>query len=356
MLCPTNGVAFAQMAGHYYQQSQSLDSRAIAQADWASAQAVKFAPCDARAWHYRRQTLERSESWALLLAEAEQAIREQPVNPCAWYAKARALEAFGQFEAVRTACNRALESWAEDAGFHWDKPLRSDILGKRALAHRRLGNLAAAATDNLAAYELAARDTNASAGLVDLSAFYNGGADGEFPGEVQRLAGIEFDFRGWIHLDMRRADPRVTHLPERVNDIPIGRPCHRLHFLHTAGHSSALPRDAEGRRAEKFHVPPGTPIGRYLIHYADGSEASVPVLYGRDVRDYWHYPESAPDDRDLTVAWTSSSALSRQHGAATRLYRSTWENPRPEIAIRRLDFIHGQTHAVPILVAITAEP
>ena len=33
-------------------------------------------------------------------------------------------------------------------------------------------------------------------------------------------------------------------------------------------------------------VAEGTPIGEYTVHYDDGSVASIPILYGRDVRDW----------------------------------------------------------------------
>ena len=30
----------------------------------------------------------------------------------------------------------------------------------------------------------------------------------------------------------------------------------------------------------------------------------------------------------------------------------TWENPRPDVPIRSLDFVHAKTHAVPILARL----
>ena len=74
------------------------------------------------------------------------------------------------------------------------------------------------------------------------------------------------------------------------------------------------------------------------------------------MRDYFHFLESSPDDSAPVVAWTGSNAQSRKIGTTLRLYKQTWVNPRPDVPIRSLDFVHGKAHAVPILVGITVEP
>jgi WD40 repeat protein/tetratricopeptide (TPR) repeat protein len=355
MLCPTNGIAFAQMAQHYAEQSQSSDSLADARAAWASSQAIKFAPWDSKAWYYRRKALERSGDWTRLLADADQAIQAQPTNACAWAAKAHALEALEKFAAMLTACNHAMESWQADPNIQWDLPLRSDILRRRSLAFRRLGKLSEAAADNTAAYGLAARDSEAGLNLIDLGAFYNGGATEEFPGGIAHLGGTDFDFRGWIHLDPGQALPQAPPLPKRIDGIPIQRQCRHLHFLHTVGAASRISPMANGGREEKLNVPLGTAVGHYIIHYTDGEHVEIPIVHGRDMRDYWFFPEYSTGNPDLISAWTGSSQSSRREGATTRLFKSSWVNPRPDVPIDTLDFVHADTHAAPILVAITAE-
>jgi hypothetical protein len=39
-----------------------------------------------------------------------------------------------------------------------------------------------------------------------------------------------------------------------------------------------------------------------------------------------------------------------------RLFTTTWENPRPDVAIAAVDFASTLTRAAPFLVAVTAEP
>jgi tetratricopeptide (TPR) repeat protein len=120
MLDRTNGVAFARMAEHYWQQSEGRDPSGIAQAEWASRQAVKLAPSEGLAWHYRRLALERNQQWTELLTEADQAIQVESANVFAWNAKAEAHLEMGQSEAALAACNRALEKQT------WENP-RPDV-------------------------------------------------------------------------------------------------------------------------------------------------------------------------------------------------------------------------------------
>jgi hypothetical protein len=191
-----------------------------------------------------------------------------------------------------------------------------------------------------ASFNTRARNPPAAATLVDLRPFYNGGEAEEFAGGLQRLAGTDFDARGWIQLDVSRPEPWNTSLPKRVNGIVIGQRCQRLHFLHTA---------------VWMDLPMGVAIGYYLVHYEDGEVGNIPIIHGRDVRDYTHLPGSPPDNPALIVAWIGASENSRKHGGEARLYKRTWENPRPDVPIRSIDFVHGNTHGTPILVAITAE-
>ena len=191
-----------------------------------------------------------------------------------------------KFESAIAASNRVLEIWALDKTIQWDVDLRRDVLLKRGNTFRRLGRLTEAGADNAAFLGLAARDPQAGPELIDLGAFYNGGASEDFPGGIQRLAGIDFDFRGWIHLDRRLVQPEVWHLPERVDGIGVERKCRRLHFLHTASLASHLAPTSAGVPEEVFDVPLGVAVGRYIVRYVDGQRVDIPVLHGRDVRDY----------------------------------------------------------------------
>ena len=61
-----------------------------------------------------------------------------------------------------------------------------------------------------------------------------------------------------------------------------------------------------------------------------------------------------------TAADRPSQAEIAWHGSHTRsgvsLFRYTWDNPLPQVAIDRIDFLSAMTKAAPFLVAVTCEP
>jgi hypothetical protein len=107
MLCPTNGIAFAQMAGHHLRQNPAPAPLDIACADWASRQAVQFASERSEPWQRRIEVMEHTGGWTQLMAEAEQVIHSQPANAYAWIRNSRCLIELGHFEVVVRAAGTA---------------------------------------------------------------------------------------------------------------------------------------------------------------------------------------------------------------------------------------------------------
>ncbi len=127
---------------------------------------------------------------------------------------------------------------------------------------------------------------------------------------------------------------RGGDFPNRVDKIAVGRTCDRLQFL----------------QACVFNEPTGTEIGHYLVHYADGDTRRIPILYGADVLD-WGRPFGNPDEQPPpTLAWTGKNAF-----YGVQLFLRTWDNPKKDVAIERLDFVSAMGNAAPFLVAVTAE-
>jgi len=191
-----------------------------------------------------------------------------------------------------------------------------------------------------------ARDGHTPARLIDLTPYYNfrltdslhgKKLDNSFsalPAGVTNLGGVDFDIRGLVHLASRR--PGYVEFPNGITDIPIGLKASKLHFLH------ACSRDAD--KAE---------IANFVIHFANRIRAEIPIVYGRDVRD-WH---SNPDGSavDETAAWTGTNADSVQNKTSIRLFKTTWVNPVPGASIETLDYISKLSASAPFLLAITAE-
>jgi hypothetical protein len=155
---------------------------------------------------------------------------------------------------------------------------------------------------------------------------------------LSTFAGIPFDVGGVLQLSSQILKKRGGKFSERVNRIPIGRRCQRLHFLHGADWS----------------VAKGTVIGAYLVSYTNGEEQIVPIVYGLDLLDWWQKP--GPPNSRPTVAWTGANPASKRKGASIRIYRSIWVNPSPELEIRSVDFISTMTACGPFLLGVTFEP
>jgi regulation of enolase protein 1 (concanavalin A-like superfamily) len=191
--------------------------------------------------------------------------------------------------------------------------------------------------------------------------FNEGGPDNslaELPQGPQELGGVKFEIGPSC---IRLRGNQRPKLPQAAEGIPVGFCFDKLHLLH------ATEFGAFGDESHPFFVKDGTPIGDYKIHYADGSNATIPIVYGEDVRDWWYWEKSK--DKSLTgtvftvpagvkrgkVVWTGKNADAGQYDVPLRLYLTTWDNPKPKVQVTTIDYVSvGQTAAGPFCVAITA--
>ena len=195
------------------------------------------------------------------------------------------------------------------------------------------------------------RSPAAGPDLVDLSKFYDASLDDDWfqhyghdlqdvPKGVQTLGGVAFDVRGLIQLaGTQSLDVSGVVLPEAVRGIPVNRKGRRLHFLQACGWSAEV----------------GAKLGDYVVHYADGQTRRAPILYGRNVLDWWARPDQASPSEAQEV-WRGSNPATRAIGFSTHLIKYTWENPLPDLEITTIDFVSDVIAAAPNLVAITVEP
>jgi serine/threonine protein kinase/WD40 repeat protein len=202
------------------------------------------------------------------------------------------------------------------------------------------------------ARNIPARQADASANLIDLTDYYNAplteswyGAKGSQndlsglrPG-VQKLGEIEFDIRGIIQIGA----PATNGLfyPNHVLDVPLHRQCRRLHFLHAAILASG--------------AKPGDELGNYVFHYVDGRKVELPIVSGKEVADWWS--QANEPESKFVIAWKGDNPAVRASGGTVRLFKTTWENPYPDVPLRQFDFTSDKpTPGQPFLVAVTAEP
>ena len=204
--------------------------------------------------------------------------------------------------------------------------------------------------------KIPARDPKADARLVDLTGKYNAllteqwhpdvqglpaGANhlGSLPRGIQKLDGTDFDVRGVIQLTGTQAESAGAAFPESQTGIRLGRKCRRLHFLQASG----------------WQAEDGKVIGKYVLHYAGGEKAALNIVYGTDALDWWKSAAEAKPPQSATVVWTASSPATEAVGASLRLFKRTYDNPKPDLTIETLDFVSTQAEAAPFVVAITVE-
>lgn len=173
---------------------------------------------------------------------------------------------------------------------------------------------------------------------VDLSGSgdFEGNGLAELPSGEQALRGVAFRIgEGVVQLGS-------TNLPDEsgeVLDIAVQLKISRLYALH----------------ATQWNTEDGTSVGQYRLKYQDGETASLPVVYGQDIRDWWIWDNGMPLTRGV-VAWTGANLHTEKYGVALRLCLSVWENPHPDKQVATLDFVSSMdTEAAPLCVALTVE-
>jgi WD40 repeat protein len=199
------------------------------------------------------------------------------------------------------------------------------------------------------------RSSAAPPGSLDLSHVFNrclSGPNGVLdhgeelvrlePG-VQTMGGVQFDVRGAIMLGGLAELFMDGFLdPTNAPTIPVNRGVSRFHMLQFA----------------YFETTEGTPIGRYVLHYADGENRELPIRYGPDIRNFWYGTQSGDSVAEASgavVVWRGESRNASGNGASIRLFKRTYENPRPNVEVVSIGFESTMTPCSPVLMAVTVE-
>ena len=184
--------------------------------------------------------------------------------------------------------------------------------------------------------------------------WFDGGRDiAHVPAGTNPLGGVTYAIRDFrtspVPSCVMLAGPGAKgQLPKEVKGLKVEGRADVLFFLHTFN------RTGEWRRQKPEDAPPV--VFTYVVHYADGQTADVPVLYGEGV-DHW----LAKEPRGLksaSVAWAAPPpGDTTETPEQAVLYQFQWTNPRPDVPIRGVDMTYGpqgSQYGTPALVAITA--
>ena len=156
------------------------------------------------------------------------------------------------------------------------------------------------------------------------------------PTGKQKFGDVEFEVGdGVLQLGSSSVDK-----PKEIKGIKVDGSLKKLHFLHATG----------------YNAEPDTVIGKYIVHYDDKSTAEIDIVYGRDVVDWWAYPDREGPTKGKAV-WEGENEASKGFDAKIKLYLMTWENPKPEKKVASIDFVapNPEQSAAPFCVAITAD-
>ena len=127
--------------------------------------------------------------------------------------------------------------------------------------------------------------------------------------------------------------------PETAFEIPVGLKTPALYFLQTCSVPAVRARDFYSTQNPKL-------LGSYVVNYADGEQVRIPLTYLANIHD-WNGQRGPAQAIGVWEGHTASGAL-------ISLGAVPWVNPRPDVAIRSLDFVSAMSAARPILLAVTA--
>ncbi|HVM46792.1 MAG TPA: hypothetical protein VMU04_02145 [Candidatus Acidoferrum sp.] len=204
--------------------------------------------------------------------------------------------------------------------------------------------------------------TNAT--TIDLGAFINAqltdaplcwkGNDAnnlsELPKGTHVFAGVPFDVSGSVQLMGGWLKHYNKQYPASADGIPVDRTCARFHLLH----------------GESFITPTnwGTTVAKMVVHYDNGTSNEMSMVAGENAFDWWYplFKTGVPEkflhlEPGTERAWTGSNPYLRkwQPELSVILYRTTFDNPHPELKVSSVDYVSMQTMTCPFLVGLTVD-
>lgn len=182
----------------------------------------------------------------------------------------------------------------------------------------------------------------------DLSTGRAGNNLSALPMGEQTLEGISFKIGPGL---LQIASTELTTMPEKIDGIAVGRTFAKLHILHGTNFGGGL-----NKPGDDWYVQDGTLIGKYLVHYEDGSSETIPIVYGEDVRDWWYVDGEAEPSKGKVV-WRGENDAASKFGAHLRLYVSTWVNPKPDKKVKHIEFVSrkNDTPAAPFCLSMSVQ-
>jgi len=292
----------------------SLENRRL-ELDWLTRLAVEIYPKDPTVWRTRSKALllaGRREEAVQALTKACDVDQDGNINP---------LQLGGL---IRDASNRLADQKKYTEAHQFLLKAGIPKRSAKATAHQvDLGNYY-----NQSLFDYVYRTQNAESPGNRLWK--------ELPVGLVTLNGVDFDLRGVVRLTGgdKQADQFFSKPPRRVEKIAINQKATWIHVLHNCSFVYAIPH--------------GNPIGRYLVHFEDGTEATLPILYGKHLVTWIANPHATPTH--AVFAWKEGD-----FNDVKTVVHCTWENPQPDKVIKAITFESAVSVSSPFLYAISLE-
>ena len=161
----------------------------------------------------------------------------------------------------------------------------------------------------------------------------------------QVFSGVPFEVGGVAKLSGRKnLEWGRSEYPESVKGIKVEWSVRQIHLLHGAG--GVYDRD-------------GTTIGKLVVHYRDKTVREIEIQTGVHVRDWWGDPRQAVFGENSELAWQGTNPALKKYGGpkpgSLRIYKTTFENPQPEVAVTAIDLVSMMKNSAPFVLAISVE-
>ena len=254
----------------------------------------------------------------------------------------------------KSPLNLAFDGRIYESPPSWEAMLTNNVDPQSLTPARMFAAGAASIESQASSKRYPERDPKARPQLLDLTSFFNarltdtwhgaqnasGNDLGSLPAGIQELGGIEYDLRGIVQLGSKA--PSANRYPFSITGIKVSQKAEKLHFLHSA---------AFGKPADE-----GKEIGAYILHFAGNQmRLEVPIIYGRDVRDWHYWPAESNTPQTLKIVWKGDNKSSKAANSYLRLFETTWTNIVPNMELESIDFVSKLAQPAPFLLAITLE-
>jgi beta-galactosidase len=157
---------------------------------------------------------------------------------------------------------------------------------------------------------------------------------GALPTGRQEFSGVTYNIDDFatspVPTVVMLGGPGIPNQPGlEARGIPVDRKADALFLLQAA-------KIDRRRDPKEIRENQSIEIARYVVHYADGKQETIPIRAEVDVDDYRQKsPTALPGAQ---VAWTRPYEGT---GLSAVAYSMQWNNPRPEVEIREIDLLPG---------------